>query len=248
MAWLPHATGGVISGTFVANAVIALLVMGFLIGICRRRPREFGLDPAKLPAALGLTALAWAANQVVLLLVLPLTGHGITLNPQWTAPDWTRAAGAWIGQMFANAPLEEAVFRGFLLPQCLLLMLHRMPNARPASQIAMALVVSQGLLALPHVFFNLHQPEGQWLLLAQFIMGLLFAGVYLRTGNLFLAAGLHALVNNPGPLLQDPYPGIGLGGGCIALGMFLAVIFGPRVARRLRRAGNEPKPHKKHSG
>jgi hypothetical protein len=32
-------------------------------------------------------------------------------------------------------------------------------------------------------------------------MGLAFCGIYIRTGNLFLAIGFHALANNPGPLL-----------------------------------------------
>jgi membrane protease YdiL (CAAX protease family) len=32
-------------------------------------------------------------------------------------------------------------------------------------------------------------------------MGLAFCGIYVRTGNLFLAIGFHALANNPGPLL-----------------------------------------------
>ena len=43
--------------------------------------------------------------------------------------------------------------------------------------------------------------SGQWLLILQFLMGLAFCGIYIRTGNLFLAIGLHALANNPGPLL-----------------------------------------------
>jgi membrane protease YdiL (CAAX protease family) len=34
-------------------------------------------------------------------------------------------------------------------------------------------------------------------------MGLAFCGIYIRTGNLFLAIGFHALANNPGPLLTD---------------------------------------------
>ena len=38
-------------------------------------------------------------------------------------------------------------------------------------------------------------------MLFQFLMGLAFCGIYIRTGNLFLAIGFHALANNPGPLL-----------------------------------------------
>ena len=84
------------------------------------------------------------------------------------------------------------------------------------------------------VFFNLHLPEGQWLLLAQFVFGIVFALVYLRTGNLFLAMALHVLLNNPAPLLADPLPGPGAGRSIVLLGI-LAWLFSLTWSRR--RAG-----------
>jgi membrane protease YdiL (CAAX protease family) len=235
-AWLPRATHGLINGTLIQTVTIQLILIGgFLMGICRFRPRELGLDPAKLPAAVILTALIWAANQIVLVIVFALSGQEIAVNPDWSSSGWTRATGAWLGQLFGNTPLEEMLFRGFLLPQCLLLTLSWLPNARAAIQLLFALVISQGLFAVLHVFFNLHESHGQWLLLAQFVMGLLFAGVYLRTGNLFLAMGLHTLVNNPGPLLKEHVPGPGLGGAIIGLGTLMAVVFGPSLVQLVRR-------------
>ncbi len=235
-AWLPSATDGLINWTLTITVTVQLILIGgFLMGICRLRPREIGLDPTKLPAAVILTAIIWAANQVVLVIVLALIGQEIALNPQWTGAGWTWAAGRWLGQLFGNTPLEEVVFRGFLLPQCLLLMLSRMPKARAGIALLVALVLSQTLFTVPHVLFNAYEPQGQWLLLAQFVMGLLFAGVYLRTGNLFLAMGLHTLVNNPGPLLKEHFPGPGLGGGIIGIGALVAVIFGPWVVQVVRR-------------
>ncbi len=226
--WLPRATDGLINVILACNVPNQLIVIvAILIGLCRFRPGELGLDRTRLPAAGGLTALIWAANQFVLVLVLALINEPIVLNSEWTATGWTRPAGQWLGQLFGNTPLEEVVFRGFLLPQCLLLMLNWMPKARPGMQIAVALVLSQLLFALFHVFFNLRQPQGLWLLLAQFVMGLAFAGIYLRTGNLFLAMGVHTLSNNVSPLIQEPFDGPGLVGGLIMLGTLLAVIFGP---------------------
>jgi membrane protease YdiL (CAAX protease family) len=235
-AWLPRATNGLLNGTLVSTVTFQLILIGgFLMGICRFRPREIGLDPAKLPAAVILTALIWAANQVVLVIVLALTRQEIALNPEWTSAGWTRPAGAWLGQLFGNTPLEEVVFRGFLLPQCLLLALSWMPKARAWIPLLVALLLSQALFTVLHVFFNVYEAQGQWLLLAQFAMGLLFAGVYVRTGNLFLAMGLHTLANNPGPLLLDPFPGPGLGGGIIGLGTLVAVVFGPWMVQVVRR-------------
>ena len=233
-AWLRRATDGLINGTLVAGVTIqVVLLVGFLIGICRFRPREIGLNPRKLPTALALTSLAWAAAQLVLLAFLTLTGQEIAVNPEWTSGGWPRATGQWLGQIFGNTPLEEAFFRGFLMPQCLLIILGWMPKTRPRAQVVFAMVLSQALFALAHVFLNWHQPQGQWLLTFQFVMGLLFAGVYVRTGNLFLAMGLHTLVNNPGPLLKEHFPGPGLGGGIVGAGMLASVILGPWVFRSL---------------
>jgi membrane protease YdiL (CAAX protease family) len=235
-AWLPRATHGLINGTLVQTVTMQLILIGgFLMGICRFRPRELGLDRAKLPAALILTALIWAANQIVLVFVLALSGQEIAVNPDWTSGGWTRAAGAWLGQLIGNTPLEEVVFRGFLVPQCLLFALSWMPTARAANCVLLALLLSQSLFTVLHAFFNLHQPQGQWLLLAQFIMGLTFAGLYVRTGNLFLAMGLHTLINNPGPLLKEHLPGPGLGGAIIGVGTLLAVVFGEFLFRLVRR-------------
>lgn len=234
--WLPNATAGLVNVTLAFTVPIQLIVIGgLLLGIFRFRPREIGLVLAKLPAGVLLTAVAWAAAQVVFVIVCVLAGQEIAVNPRWQGADWTQEAGAWLGQLFGNTPLEEVVFRGFLLPQCVLLVLSSMPKARPAIAIVAAVVVSQALFAVTHVFFNARQPEGQWLLLAQFTMGLAFAGVYLRTGNLFLAMGLHALVNNPSPLLTDPFPGPGVQGAIIFLGILIAVIFGPWFVGWLRR-------------
>jgi membrane protease YdiL (CAAX protease family) len=236
-AWLPRSTNGLINGTLVSTLTIQLILIGgFMMGICRFRPREIGLDLSKLPAAVILTALIWAVSQIVLVIVLALTDKEIAINPQWTSAPWTQPAGAWLGQLFGNTPLEEIVFRGFLLPQCLLLALSWMPKARPWAPLLIALLLSQTVFTALHVFFNMYQEQGQWLLLAQFVMGLLFAGVYMEMGNLFLAMGLHTLVNNPGPLLKEPFPGPGLGGGIIALGTLLAVALGPWMVHSMRRS------------
>jgi membrane protease YdiL (CAAX protease family) len=238
-AWLPSATDELINITFAFTVPVQLvLIGGFLMGICRLRPREIGLDLSKLPAAVILTLLIWAVTQVILVIVYGFAGQEIAINPEWKGGGWPRASGMWIGQLFGNTLLEEVIYRGFLLPQILLLMLIWLPKPRPGISIFLALVLSQVLFAVLHVFYNAHEPEGQWLLLSQFALGLLYAGVYLRTGNLFLAMGLHTLMNNPSPLLNDPYPAIRLGNGIPFVGLILVLMFGPWIVRRLNRSVN----------
>jgi membrane protease YdiL (CAAX protease family) len=248
-AWLPNATAGMVNETLAYTLPVALiLIVGFLVGVCRVPPREVGLDAAKLPAAVGLCVIIWVVIQVILVVVLALLGQEIALNREWTTGTWTWGVGQWIGQLCGNTFLEEVLFRGFLLPQCVLLMLRWMPTAGPRIQISAALVLSQGLFALPHVFFNSHQPEGQWLLLVQFVMGLTFSGIYIHTGNLFLAMGVHTLANNPSPLLMDSFQGTGLGGGITMLCAILAVAFVPfvvqwwRVGTRTAEQSHPPEP------
>lgn len=232
--WLQRVTGGLINGTLVAGVTIqVVLIVGFLIKVCLFRPREIGLDTKRLPMALALTALVWAATQVILMAVFALAGKEIAVNPEWAAAGWPRASGQWLGQLFGNTPLEEVFFRGFLLPQCLLIIMGWMPNLRPWVQVFGSVVLSQAVFALAHVFLNWNQSQGQWLLPIQFVMGILFAGLYVQTGNLFLAMGLHTLVNNPGPLLKEHFPGPGLGGAIIGFGILVSVIIHPWMVRCL---------------
>lgn len=199
-----RATQGLIDFTLMLGLALQLLIIGILvIGIGRLRPRELGLDIAKLPAGVAWTFAAWLAAQLVTLLICVVAGEPIGLNPAWSFGSWTQPAGKWIAQLFGNAALEEVLYRGFLFPQCVWLASSWFRGRSDQWRIAIALLISQGCFALGHIPFNFVGGgwSGQWLLIFQFLMGLAFCGIYIRTGNLFLAIGFHALANNPGPLL-----------------------------------------------
>jgi membrane protease YdiL (CAAX protease family) len=199
-----RATQGLIDFTLMLGLFLQVLIIGILvIGIGRLRPRELGLDIAKLPAGVAWTFAAWLAAQLVTLLICVVAGEPIGLNPAWSFGSWTQPAGKWIAQLFGNAALEEVLYRGFLFPQCVWLASSWFRGRSDQWRIAIALLISQGCFALGHIPFNFVGGgwSGQWLLIYQFLMGLAFCGIYIRTGNLFLAIGFHALANNPGPLL-----------------------------------------------
>ncbi len=232
LVWLADATGGIVDGTLVAGLTLQLIVVvGLLFGVARLRPQDLGLDPRRLLPALKLLVATWGAIQIVLLFLLPLCGQEIGINAHWTAGGWPRAVGEWLGQLLGNCPYEEVFFRGYLLPQCGLLAMRWMPRSRSRTQVAVALLLSQALFAVGHVFFNLHLPQGQWLLVAQFVFGIVFALVYLRTGNLFIAMGIHALLNNPAPLLEDPLPGPGASGSIVLVGSLVWFVILPWTKR-----------------
>jgi membrane protease YdiL (CAAX protease family) len=108
----------------------------------------------------------------------------------------------WLGQLFGN---------GFFL--------------------VIALLFSQGFFAFGHVIVNMKNPERQWLLTAQFVFGLLVAAVYLRTGNLLLAIGIDALINNPAPMLSNPLDGPGVTGTIVLVGSLLWLCIWPWWSR-----------------
>lgn len=199
-----RATQGLIDFTLMLGLFLQVLIIGILvIGIGRLRPRELGLDIAKLPAGVAWTFAAWLAAQLVTLLICVVAGEPIGLSPAWSFGSWTQPAGKWIAQLFGNAALEEVLYRGFLFPQCVWLASSWFRDRSDRWWIAISLLISQGCFALGHIPFNFVGGgwSGQWLLIFQFLMGLAFCGIYIRTGNLFLAIGFHALANNPGPLL-----------------------------------------------
>jgi hypothetical protein len=207
-----------------------------LMGIGRLRPVALGLDIRKVVPAVAWTFAIWLAALLVSAGVAAIAGERVALDDGWQAGKWSVTAGEWLGQILGNAPFEEILFRGFLLPQCLWLCLRWRGGASDRKSVLFALVLSQLIFALGHVPFNLVNGSGQAQLLAQFAMGLLLCGVYLRTGNLFLAMGLHVLTNDPGPLLaggpiMDSLPRV-----LVGVGMLVGVTIGPWLRKVLHPA------------
>ena len=241
--WVPwaveirRATGGIVEFTLMGCVIMGAVVVGVvLMGIGRLRPIALGLDIRKVAPAAAWTFAIWLAALLVSVGVAAIAGERVTMDDGWQTGKWSVTAGEWLGQILGNAPFEEILFRGFLLPQCLWLCLRWRGGASDRKSVLFALVLSQLIFALGHVPFNLVNGSGQALLLAQFAMGLLLCGVYLRTGNLFLAMGLHVLINNPGPLLAggpiiESMPPV-----LVGVGMLVGVTIGPWLRKVLRPA------------
>lgn len=187
------ATAGLVNATLVVNLFnMAAVLVGLLGVIGGFRARDLGLDRATLPVGLAVTAGAWLALQAIGPLVDPGAGFG---NSLWAEHGIGPVFGLLLAQLAGNALYEEALFRGFLLDQLVLKLRDRRFG------FELALVGSQATFALAHVPSRLYQgfapvalAESVGLL---FLLGLLFALVYYRTGNLWIAVGLHALSNAP---------------------------------------------------
>ena len=183
--------------TLTANlSGLALLVLGLLFVVGRLRPADVGLRARAVGAGLAFTALYFGLLQLALLAFASLSGSEVVNI--WAGVGALTAGYLLLAQLIGNALYEEIAFRGFLLPQLFVKFRRRGVTAA----IVLAVLVSQSLFALAHV------PNRLWVsglspadlpgaLLPLFLLGIYFAVLYLLTGNLFAAVGVHALTNEP---------------------------------------------------
>ena len=137
----------------------------------------------------------WAVSQVVGLSTVPIGG----------VPDAAvgslaplGSAGIRLQAVVGSGLMEETLYRGFLLTQAYAWLRQRTSRAHA---LAWAVVVTSVYFGLNHVPAGLRAglstPAALGFAAHAGLAGALFAAIYLRTGNLFVAAGAHALINDP---------------------------------------------------
>ena len=195
---LASATGGLFTGSLLAN----LFFIGALVGVIilrfgGLRLADLGLVFRHIPVGIAYTLGIWSAAQVILLIAGWLTYDTISLSPDWINPGLV--IGILLAQIVGNALFEEIAYRGFLFPQ-IYLRLSRLRDSR-WSRLALALLISQGLFALSHIpnriYLGMKPGEITLDLLMLLGWGALYTLIYLRTNNLFIVVGIHALGNTP---------------------------------------------------
>jgi uncharacterized protein len=203
---LAASTGGLLTGTLIVGLVmIALLICGVCLRFGKLRPYDIGWIPAHLRTGIIFTLALWAAAQVVHLSAGWMARSDVALAPAIHMQGFGALLGVLVGQLFGNALFEELAYRGFLFPQ-LYLRIHG-SGERPWLRFVITLLISQALFALVHIPNRLYM--GMTLAeiapdLAMLIgWGVLFTLVYLRTDNLFIVTGIHALGNAPTTLFSS---------------------------------------------
>jgi membrane protease YdiL (CAAX protease family) len=151
-----------------------------------------------------VTIALWLVMQGILTVVGALQGQ-LALNADWNQSGGSPVIGGVLGQLLGNALVEETVFRGFFLAQFYVKAAHRL---RHEAALAISVIGSSVLYSVTHVPNLLFIKSIDGIDLLMFLgglvgLGFLFAAVYLVTGNLFIAVGLHALVNTPAPLFHS---------------------------------------------
>jgi membrane protease YdiL (CAAX protease family) len=150
--------------------------------------------------------------------------------------------GTLIGQVVGNALYEEVTYRAFFFPQLYLKL--RGTTSRSWTALITALLISQILFALHHLpnqLFIQGMTLGGVALSLPFLAGygILMALIYVRTHNIFICVGLHALTDAPTSLFVNALPQMRLGllsnvsaSGLFWLSAILFLLLWPLFTRR----------------
>lgn len=193
---IPGFTFGLINQTLVVN-LVSVIIFIFLIIIKYGRLSflDIGLKKHRLLSAAAAIFTLWVSMQVInMIFALVVSGKPI-VNSGWNEYGASKIIGSFIGQLFGNCLFEEFAFRGFLLVQ----VCKKFRDRKWGFLTGVAL--SQLLFSLIHIpnrilgGMNIYQILPS--LIVVFILGVLFASIYLLTDNIFLAIGIHTLWNMP---------------------------------------------------
>lgn len=194
-------TGGLITTVTLAGLLSwSLLVGGGMLGAGRLRLEDLGLSLDRLrdawPVLLGL----WVVVQVSHAALGTAAGE-LVLAASSTPLTVAQAMGLRIQAVVGSGLLEEVLYRGFLLVQLFSWLRGRMDRDTALTWAVVASSVYFGINHIPAYVRAGLAPVELGIFVGQAMMvGALFGMLFLRTGNLFVVAGAHALINDPIPL------------------------------------------------
>ena len=233
-------TAHLVTPTLLLAGFLTIFVLAFLTLGGKLSLRDIGWKWEYLAPGLVATVALWLVMELVEVIANFALNGQFELSSSWSALAIATAAGVLVGQFLGTAISEETFFRGFLLPQ-LRLKFNRMSAA---VALALAIVVSQlafSLYHLPNLILGVSGKVGTGVsdiaiqLVIDFAIGIVFAAVYLRTGNLFFVMGIHALQNAGVSVVATPIDPSQV---MLALAIIVFVAtFAPEIGRRFRGVG-----------
>jgi len=199
---LLEATRTLVHPTLIVYIPLTALVIGvILMRYGSLSLHDLGVVKRDLPLGIATLASAWILMQIMGAYTMYSNGTPLQVSPTWTTFDPFYIFGDFFGQLLGNAPFEEIVFRAVLLVQLYKLLLARIPRIPARISFLIVLVVSQAIFALYHIPSRLMAGVSLESLLPAiilpFIIGIVLALVYYRTGNIFVPIVLHTFLNSP---------------------------------------------------
>jgi len=183
---------------------IAILVI-ILFGWGHLKPREVGCLKKALKPALLFFLGFWIVAQGCFA-VLSWIGTGtLEWNIAWQQ-GWIAVIGLLIAHLLGTGVYEELAFRGFMLPQ-FFLKFGGSPENQTRRHIFYAILVSQIVFSLGHIPTLISAGANSGFIIARLgiclFLGIIMALLYMRTCNLFLVIGIHALIDTNTSLFSN---------------------------------------------
>lgn len=242
--WLQETTLGLINLNLLTSLIITLVtIFLWLFVLSPLKPDDLGLVEIKirLQLAIALYIAFWSAMQISILLYLFFSGYSIKIASIWTEDGVLLNIGKIIGHLFGNAVYEELGFRAFLFPQ-IWIKLRKVLPSKTAS--VLSLLISQGLFSLLHIPIRIYNDDPIDLVSLLFLLsyGLVLCGIYYRTRNIFIAVGVHALLNFNFPLFESDGFDFSI---IFFLVLLITLFFYPKIESKFRNS-NDLKNHERY--
>jgi uncharacterized protein len=185
----------------IAIAILCIILFGW----GHLKPREVGcVRKALLPALLFFLGF-WIVAQVCFAFLSWISTGTLEWNIAWEQ-NWVAVIGLLIAHLFGTGIYEEVAFRGFMLPQ-LFLKFGGSPENQTRKHVLYAILVSQIVFSLLHIPTLLSTGANSGFIIARLgaclFLGMIMALLYMRSGNLFLIVGIHALIDTNTSLFNN---------------------------------------------
>lgn len=203
---LVKASRGLLTDTLLVNLLgLVVVVGGVIFGLARLRPADVGWRWSDLPQASLVLAIVWLATQAIAAALAMATTGTLSPHPLWAQRGVLGVLGLLLAQLVGNALFEEIGYRGFLFSQ-FAVRLRGIKDSR--LRVTLAAALSLAIFAVMHLPNRVGQGYAgrdlALLILIALALGTLLLLLYLRTKNLPLVVGIHALMNAPTLLVAAP--------------------------------------------
>ncbi len=194
-------TSGVVDSLGILSLLkIAFVCMGVIFWTGRFRSRHLGLEWSKFKTGILTTLFLWAMLQFAQAAYGLLFSSELGFQGTWQRTGSIQIIGGFFLYAIGKAFFDELTYRGLLLPQ-LHLKCRRYINLDDRITLGLAVVISQTIyliIQLPLIsMFASTGISSAMTLTSLFFLSILNSLIYLRTKNLYIIIGMHALWYHP---------------------------------------------------
>ena len=203
---------------------VAFIILGVVFWIGKFTPHHIGATLSDFSAGMISAFFLWAVLQLGMVLISSLSPEGLTFLTGQSGVNPLFLLGTFVLFALSKALYDEIIYRALVLPQ-FLIKARRFINLPPAATLTIAVLGSQIIyLIIQLPLISMVHNDGSSLtltLLSFFLLSVLNAVVFLRTHNIFIAVGIHALWFYPlfvvNTSIPQEYLLVAIGLGLIAL-------------------------------